>query len=92
MWYMRTGYDIDFVVFIYCVFVFTCSYQACYKYEIVNNRKCRIIPPSSYEEAVSLIPVIVNDHGSRLFDINTPKNGGKYYPDNTICYYLIGKR
>ncbi|XP_065892788.1 collagen alpha-1(IV) chain-like [Dysidea avara] len=68
------------------------NYRACYKYRITNNNKCRIESPLSFKEVVQLIPGYENDHGTMLFDIGTPVDAEGKYPDDTVCFYIIGNR
>jgi len=48
--------------------------------------------PSSFKEVVHLITEFVNDHNTKLFDIDTPVDAHGKYPHDTVCFYVIGNR
>ncbi|XP_065921053.1 collagen alpha-1(I) chain-like isoform X2 [Dysidea avara] len=67
------------------------NYRACYKYKITND-KCHIDLPSSLKDVVELIQEDRIVNGPTIYKIETPVVAGGKYPDNTICFFIIGNR
>ena len=79
-------------LYIHYLVYFICSYRACYKYEMVNN-KCEIDTNVSFAEVVTDITVFTDPvTGSKLFDLTTPTDIDGNYPNDTVCFFIIGKR
>ena len=73
-----------------CSFCF--SYQACYAYEIIEDingdDKCVIMNLTAVVS--DIIPIISTD--SIVYEIVTPLLPSDVYPNQTVCFFVIGKR
>jgi len=59
---------------------------------MVNN-KCEVNTNVSFTEVVTDIPVLIDPvTGSKIFDLTTPKGDDGNYTNDTVCFFIIGKR
>jgi len=57
------------------------------------DNKCEIDTNVSFAEVVADIPVFTHPvTGSKLFDLATPTDIDGNYPNDTVCFFIIGKR
>lgn len=63
------------------------SYRACYTYQI-DNDTC-ILMDSVVED---IPPIPVNGSNTTVYVIETPLLSTNLYPNNIVCYFVIGRK